>query len=163
MTAFLTDNLPLLTGAPNGAKKLRELILQLAVMGKLVPQDPSDEPASELLKRIAEGKARLVAEGKIKRQKPRAHITETEAPFDLPKDWQWARLGDLSELITSGSRDWAQHYSNEGAIFVRMGNLSRGSYELRLNSIQRVSPLKMVREAEPSWSPETYSYQSPGM
>ncbi|HEP9227772.1 restriction endonuclease subunit S [Pseudomonas aeruginosa] len=140
MTAFLTDNLPLLTGAPNGAKKLRELILQLAVMGKLVPQDPSDEPASELLKRIAEGKARLVAEGKIKRQKPRAHITETEAPFDLPKDWQWARLGDLSELITSGSRDWAQHYSNEGAIFVRMGNLSRGSYELRLNSIQRVSP-----------------------
>jgi type I restriction enzyme S subunit len=139
-STVLTQNLPLLAGAPNGVKKLRELILELAVRGKLVPQDPSDEPASELLKRIAEEKARLVAEGKIKRQKPLAHITEKEAPFNLPNNWQWTRLGDLSELITSGSRDWAQHYSDEGAIFVRMGNLSRRSYELRLNSIQRVSP-----------------------
>nr|WP_238360502.1 hypothetical protein [Pseudomonas aeruginosa] len=65
MTALLTDNLPLLAGAPNGTKKLRELILELAVRGKLVPQDPNDEPASELLKRIAEEKARLVSEGKL--------------------------------------------------------------------------------------------------
>ncbi|WP_372161154.1 hypothetical protein ACCP91_15555 [Xanthomonas axonopodis pv. cyamopsidis] len=53
MTTLLTGNLPLLGGAPNGIKKLRELILELAVRGKLVPQDPNDEPASELLKRIA--------------------------------------------------------------------------------------------------------------
>ncbi len=142
MTVLLTDNLPLLAGAPNAIKKLRELILELAVRGKLVPPDPSDEPASELLKRIAEEKARLVAEGKIKKPKPLSHIDENEAPFHLPKSWQWARLGDLSELITSGSRDWAQHYSNDGAIFVRMGNLSRRSYALRLSSIQRVSPPK---------------------
>ncbi len=139
MTALLTDNLPLLAGASNGIKKLRELILELAVRGKLVPQDASDEPASELLKRIAEEKARL---GKLKKQKPLAQIDEDEAPFDLPNSWQWGRLGDLSELITSGSRDWAQHYSDEGAIFVRMGNLSRRSYALRLGSIQRVSPPK---------------------
>lgn len=140
MTALLTDNLPLLAGAPNGIKKLRELILELAVRGKLVPQDPNDEPTSELLKRIAEEKARLVAEGSIKKQKRLAEIGEEEKPFELPDGWRWTRVGELSALITSGSRDWAQHYSDDGAIFVRMGNLSRRSYQLRLDNIQRVSP-----------------------
>ncbi|MFI8741300.1 restriction endonuclease subunit S [Stutzerimonas zhaodongensis] len=119
---------------------LKQTLLQLAVMGKLVSQDPSDEPASELLKRIAEEKRRLVTEGQIKKQKPLPEISEEERPFQLPKSWIWTRLGNLAGLITSGSRDWAQHYSEEGAIFVRMGNLSRRSYELRLNNIQRVSP-----------------------
>lgn len=54
--------------------------------------------------------------------------------------WCWSQLGDLSLNVTSGSRDWAEHYSNEGAIFVRMGNLSRNSYRLRLDKIQRVAP-----------------------
>ncbi|HHK4215897.1 TPA: restriction endonuclease subunit S [Pseudomonas aeruginosa] len=102
MTALLTDNLPLLAGAPNGIKKLRELILELAVRGKLVPQDPTDEPASELLKRITENKARLVAEGKIKRQKPLQEIAEDEWPFVLPVGWEWSRLGDVSEYIQRG-------------------------------------------------------------
>ena len=59
MTALLTDNLPVMAGAPNGIKKLRELILELAVRGKLVPQDPNDKPASELLNRIAAEKGML--------------------------------------------------------------------------------------------------------
>lgn len=101
MTALLTDNLPLLAGAPNGIKKLRELILELAVRGKLVPQDPSDEPAGELLKRIAEEKARLVDEGKIRKQKPLAEIGEEEKPFELPTNWRWGRLG--SQVIESGA------------------------------------------------------------
>lgn len=102
MTALLTDNLPLLAGAPNGIRKLRELILELAVRGKLVPQDPSDEPASELLKRIAEEKARLVAEGKIKKQKPLAEIGEEERPFELPEGWEWVCLGEVSAYIQRG-------------------------------------------------------------
>ncbi|CEJ41717.1 Restriction modification system DNA specificity domain-containing protein [Xanthomonas citri pv. bilvae] len=96
MTALLTDNLPLLAGAPNGIKKLRELILELAVRGKLVPQDASDEPASELLKRIAGEKARLVAEGEIKRGKALAKIGAEEKPFELPGQWAWVRLADLA-------------------------------------------------------------------
>ncbi|ASL00028.1 restriction endonuclease subunit S [Xanthomonas citri] len=96
MTALLTRNLPLLAGAPNGIKKLRELILELAVRGKLVPQDPNDEPASELLKRIAGDKARLVAEGKIKRGKALAKIGAEEKPFELPAQWAWVRLADLA-------------------------------------------------------------------
>lgn len=102
MTALLTESLPLLAGAPNGIKKLRELILELAVRGKLVPQDPSDEPASELLKRIAEEKARLVAEGKIKKQKPLAEIAEDEKPFELPRGWQWFRLAKGVIKLTDG-------------------------------------------------------------
>lgn len=96
MTALLTDNLPLLAGAPNGIKKLRELILELAVRGKLVPQDPNDEPASELLKRIAEEKARLVAEGKIRKQKPLAVIDAEEKSFELPAGWQWSSLAQVA-------------------------------------------------------------------
>lgn len=79
-----------------GIKKLRELILELAVRGKLVPQDPNDEPASELLKRIAAEKAELVKQGKIKKQKPLPEISEEEKPFELPEGWEWARLPDIT-------------------------------------------------------------------
>lgn len=67
-----------------GIRKLRELILELAVRGKLVPQVPKDEPASELLKRIQAEKAKLIAEGKIKKDKPLSQITDEEKPFELP-------------------------------------------------------------------------------
>ncbi|NRF48441.1 restriction endonuclease subunit S [Pseudomonas stutzeri] len=105
MTALLTDNLPLLAGAPNGIKKLRELILELAVRGKLLPQDPSDEPASELLKRIADEKARLVAEGKIKKQKPLQEVDEEALPFELPAAWVWTRLGEITNFGTTTKKD----------------------------------------------------------
>ncbi|WP_241240428.1 restriction endonuclease subunit S [Xanthomonas vesicatoria] len=98
MTALLTGNLPLLAGAPNGIKKLRELILELAVRGKLVPQDPSDEPASELLRRIAKEKALLVAEGKIKKQKVLSEIEKDEALFELPSSWIWTRFGNVCAI-----------------------------------------------------------------
>ncbi len=78
-----------------GIKKLRELILELAVRGKLVPQDPNDEPASKLLKRIAAEKAELVKQGKIKKQKPLPEISEEEKPFELPEGWEWTRLINL--------------------------------------------------------------------
>lgn len=79
-----------------GIKKLRELILELAVRGKLVPQDPNDEPASELLKRIAAEKAELVKQGKIKKQKLLPEISEDEKPFELPVGWEWVRLGFIT-------------------------------------------------------------------
>ena len=74
---------------------LKQTLLQLAVMGKLVPQDTNDEPASELLKRIQAEKAKLVAEGKIKKDKPLAAIANDEKPFELPLGWAWLKLGDL--------------------------------------------------------------------
>ncbi|MCC4104242.1 restriction endonuclease subunit S [Serratia ureilytica] len=88
-----------------GIKKLRELILELAVRGKLVPQDPNDEPASELLKRIAAEKAELVKQGKIKKQKPLPEISEDEKPFELPVWWEWEKLGNICSKLTDGSHN----------------------------------------------------------
>ena len=85
------------SGSVYGIKKLRELILELAVRGKLVPQDVNDEPASELLKRIQAEKAKLVAEGKIKKDKPLVPIGEDEKPFELPYGWEWVHLPDVTE------------------------------------------------------------------
>ncbi|HIG8366331.1 TPA: restriction endonuclease subunit S [Klebsiella oxytoca] len=81
---------------------LKQTILQLAVMGKLVPQDPNDEPASELLKRIAQEKAQLVKDGKIKKQKPLPPISDEEKPFELPDGWVWSRLDHVATKITDG-------------------------------------------------------------
>ncbi|EOF6272302.1 restriction endonuclease subunit S [Salmonella enterica] len=88
-----------------GIKKLRELILELAVRGKLVPQDSNDEPASVLLERIAAEKAELVKLGKIKKPKPLPEISEEEKPFELPEGWEWARLGVLCKKLTDGSHN----------------------------------------------------------
>ena len=93
---MLLSNLDLLATAPGGVARLRELILTLAVQGKLVPQDPADEPASRLLLKIRAEKDRLMAEGKIKRDKPLAEIAEEEKPFGLPVGWEWVRFGDAS-------------------------------------------------------------------
>ncbi len=92
---MLLSNMELIATAPGGIAKLRELILTLAVQGKLVPQNPADEPAGVLLKKIRAEKDRLVAEGKIKRDKPLAEIAEEEKPFELPVGWEWVRLGTL--------------------------------------------------------------------
>jgi len=78
--------------------KLKQTILQLAVMGRLVEQDAGDEPACELLNRIAEEKNRLVAARKLKRQKPLTEIGEEDKPFELPSGWHWARFGDVCAI-----------------------------------------------------------------
>ncbi|EOH8198441.1 restriction endonuclease subunit S [Enterobacter hormaechei] len=98
-----------------GIKKLRELILELAVRGKLVPQDPNDEPASELLKRIAAEKAELVKQGKIKKQKSLPEISEDEKPFELPEGWEWTRLSDISAYIQRGK---GPKYAEHGSVKV---------------------------------------------
>ncbi len=95
---MLLSNLDLLATAPGGVARLRELILTLAVQGKLVPQDPADEPASVLLQKIRAEKDRLMAEGKIKRDKPLAEIGEEEKPFELPQGWEWASLATIGVI-----------------------------------------------------------------
>ena len=138
--AFALENLTPLTTRRDQIKALRQTILNLAVRGKLVEQDPNDEPASELLKRIAKEKARMVKAGLIGELKALPPLANAKTSFELPQGWVWTRLGHLSQLVTSGSRDWAKHYSNEGAIFLRMGNLSKDHYQLRLEHVQRVKP-----------------------
>jgi type I restriction enzyme S subunit len=138
--SFYIQHFPRMTARPAQIKQLRQTILDLAVRGRIVSQDPGDEPADQLLKRLLTDKAQLVKDGKIRKEKPLPPVDQSSVPFNLPAGWTWTRLGDLSRLVTSGSRDWAKYYANDGAIFVRMGNLSRDSYHLRLSNIQRVKP-----------------------
>jgi len=104
---------------------LRKSILQEAVQGKLVPQDPADEPASELLKRIQNEKAKLIKEGKIKKEKPLPPITEDEIPFEIPENWVWVRLGWLCEKIGAGStpKGGGHVYTQTGVKFLREQNI----------------------------------------
>lgn len=81
------------------AQALRERILDLAMRGKLVPQDPNDEPASVLLEKIKAEKAELVKEKKIKKTKALPAITDDEKPFDIPDSWEWVRLGDVTDVV----------------------------------------------------------------
>nr|HPG30851.1 restriction endonuclease subunit S [bacterium] len=121
---------------PDGIKKLRELILTLAMKGKLVPQNPNDQPASELLKKISEEKKRLIKEGKIKKQEPLPSITKNEIPYDLPKGWEWVRLGDASSLITKGSSpNWqGVNYTDSmnGILFITSENVD--NYKLKFKN-----------------------------
>ncbi|HCM0817314.1 TPA: restriction endonuclease subunit S [Vibrio parahaemolyticus] len=115
-----------------GVKKLRELILELAVRGKLVPQDPSDEPASVLLERIAEEKKRLVKDKLIPRTKGLPPINEDEIPIDLPNGWTVVRLGELTSKLGSGStpRGGKNAYTSEGIPFLRSQNVRNEGIKL---------------------------------
>src|SRR5690554_5945363 len=95
--ALLEQHFDTAFSSPEGISRLRELILTLAMQGKLVKQDPNDQPASELLKDIEAEKQRLIAEKKIRKQKPLPTVTEEEIPYQLPASWVWVRLGEVSE------------------------------------------------------------------
>ena len=108
---MLLSNFNLLATATGGVTRLRELILTLAVQGKLVPQNPADEPASVLLKKIRAEKDLLIAEGKIKRDKPLGAIGDKDKPFDLHQGWEWVRLGSVTKKITDGTHHSPANFS----------------------------------------------------
>jgi type I restriction enzyme S subunit len=91
----IKNNFNLLFTTPESIQELRSSILQLAVQGRVVPQNPDDEPASVLLGKIREEKKRLIKEGKIKKQKPLPEIRPEEVPYELPQGWEWVRLNSL--------------------------------------------------------------------
>lgn len=107
--------------------KLRKSILQQAVQGKLTERDPADEPASELLKRIRDTKNKLVAKGEVYREKELTSILDDDMPFDLPDNWCWCKLGEITKLITKGSSPSWQGVSyttqEKGILFVTSENV----------------------------------------
>ncbi len=101
-STFFINHFPRLTTRPEHIQQLRQSILNLAVRGQLVPQDPNDEPASKLLQRIQAEKAQLVKEGKMRRQEPAPQLEDKELPFQVPPGWRWARLATISRRIHYG-------------------------------------------------------------
>lgn len=140
--SLITDHFPLLFSSPSSVAELRNTILQLAVQGRLVPQDPRDEPASELLKQIVEEKKRAVKEGRIRKQEPLPSISNEEQPFELPVGWDWIRLGSLGYTQTGTTPSKSNpHYFGEGYPFVKPGDITEkgvayGKEELTAEGIQ---------------------------
>lgn len=114
--------------APDGIKKLRELILSLAFQGKLVPQDPNDPPTNELLKNIEIEKSQLVKEGKIKVPKPFPPIKPEDVQYQLPKGWEWVSLGNVSE-VNGGFAFKSSKYSNDGMRVVRISDFDEKGFK----------------------------------
>ena len=108
---------------------LKQTILQLAVMGKLVAQNPNDEPAAKLLKRIAKEKAQLIKDGKIKKQKPLPAISDEEKPFELPQGWEWVNLAELVTIRGGKRLPKGQILSREVTpyIYIRVSDMRSGS------------------------------------
>ena len=111
-------------------EKLRKKILDLAMRGKLVPQDSQDEPASVLLEKIKEEKAQLIKEKKIKKSKPLPEITEEEKPFEIPESWEWVRLGENIQIDRGGSPRPIKSYLTDdenGINWIKIGDTKENS------------------------------------
>ena len=115
---LLFENFDLLAESPGGIKKLREMILQFAVQGKLVPQDPNDEPTSVLLEKIRVEKERLVKDGKIKKQKELEPIQQDEIPYEIPHKWKWCRIRSISH-------DWGQKKPDSDFTYIDVTSINK--------------------------------------
>lgn len=115
--------------------QLRQAFLREAMQGKLVEQNPTDEPASELLARIKAEKKKLIKEKKIRKQKPLPPIEEEEIPFEIPQGWEWCRLGEICDTITKGSSPKWQGVKyvdsiDDGILFITSKNVDNYKIDL---------------------------------
>ena len=133
-------------------KALRQKILDLAIHGKLVPQDPNDEPASVLLERIKAEKERLIKEGKIKRSKKSAKTADTphyeNVPFEVPESWVWVTLKEITSTIGDGLHGTPQYNSEGDYFFINGNNLSNRKIVIK-NETKRVSVSEYEKYKKP--------------
>ena len=136
------------------AQQLKNAILQEAIEGRLVPQDPNDEPASVLLERICKEKEHLVKEGKLKKKdlevKP---ISEDEKPFEIPESWEWVRLGNITEIARGGSPRPIKEYLTDdpkGLNWIKIGDTDKGGKYIN-SCKEKIKPegLKKTRKVHP--------------
>lgn len=128
---ILGDHFDLLYTDPRPVTDLRQTILQLAVQGKLVPQDLHDEPAGELLKRIGKEKERLLENGEIKKEKLLQVVSDDDAPFEAPKGWSWTRIGNIA-TIRGGKRVPAGYPLLETPtpyVYIRVSDMKNGTID----------------------------------
>ena len=148
---LLFNNFDLLLDQPDGVQQMKQTILQWAVQGKLVRQDPNDEPASELLKRIALEKAELIAQKKIKKQKALPPTAEDEMTFDLPGSWEWVKLGEICNLITDGTHH-TPTYTRHGIPFLSVKDITSGIIDF--SNTRFISPeehKKLIQRCHPEY------------
>lgn len=123
----ILKNIDFIARSPGGVALLRKLVLEFAVRGKLVSQDPKDEPASALLERLMREKVQQEKEEKTKPGKALPEIKEEETPYGLPKGWRWVRLGNITSAITKGSTPTTYGYNfvPSGINFIKVENIEK--------------------------------------
>ena len=137
--AFLKANFDLLSTQKEQIGHLRQTVLQLAVQGRLLPQNEQDEPAQILLERIRAEKERLIKEGRIKKENPLPPVSQKEVPFDIPKSWVWTRLGEITIKLGAGStpKGGKSVYKDSGIKFIRSQNVWNDG--LKLDNVAFIS------------------------
>ncbi|MEI7606337.1 MAG: restriction endonuclease subunit S [Rhodospirillaceae bacterium] len=152
---LLLEHFHRISDAADAVSRLRRFILDLAVRGKLVPQDPSDEPASVLLKRIATEKARLVKAGEIRPDKSFALVVD-DADFNVPNGWCWTRLGVVASYIQRGKSP--KYALTDGTIVVsqkcvQWRGLDLGAAKrITLESLTDYEPIRFLRHGDLLWN-----------
>lgn len=143
---FVVSNFDSLYDTPENVKELRQAILTLAVQGKLVRQDPNDEPASILLEKIQKEKEKLIKEGILKKEKPLPPIKEDIIPHELPSGWKWIRLQNVVD-IRDGTHD-TPRYFHTGIPLITSKNLSNGRLDLsNVNYISKEDHEKIMKRS----------------
>ena len=124
----IADHFDLLLDRPEAVDALEQTILQLAVRGLLVPQDPTEEPASVLLERIRAEKDRLIAEGKIKRESSLSQAAGRDEPFELPATWAWTQIGEVVDFL-NGYAFKSEWFKTKGLRLLRNLNVGHGQID----------------------------------
>ena len=128
-------------------ERLKKSILQEAISGRLVPQDPNDEPASDLLDKIRKEKAQLVKEGKLKKKDlVETPISEDEKPFEIPESWKWARLNDICTFLSRGKSPSYSDVPNNYPVFAQKCNLKDGGISLEQARFLKVETVSKWQE-----------------
>jgi len=148
---FITNNFSSLYSVKENVENLKKAILQLAMMGKLVPQNPTDQPASELLKEIQSEKKKLLAEGKIRKQKPLPKIKPEEIPYELPDGWVWCRLGNVFNTISGYSFNKNIERAYGEIPYLKVADMNLPNNELQITTSSRyINPTnKMLKKLIP--------------
>jgi len=147
-----SEHLSLLSVSPDGIQKLRELILVLAIRGKLVPQDADDEPASELLARLTQQRAKLEADGTCKKSKATPPVDASEQPFELPATWRWCRFPEIADYRmgkTPPTKESA-YWSTDGTPWVSISDMVHGETVLTTSRTVSNTAREKVFKAPPA-------------
>ena len=143
---FYLNHLPRLTARPEHVQQFRQALLNLAIRGRLVPQDPTDEPASELLERIQADKAQLLKGERIHNAPQFLSVASNETPYDVPANWKWARLSALLASSFYGPRFGADEYSNTGTPTIRTTDMTADGRIVLRNPPKVFVPIERLRD-----------------
>jgi len=147
---FIIDNFDVIFKTSESMDEMKNIVLQLAIEGKLVSQNENDEPASELIDKIKRKREELVKKGESRNiNKKINEINKDELPFDIPDNWSWVRLGNLTKQITDGTHQ-TPNYIEEGVPFLSVKNISQGYLDKDdIKYISKEEHLELIKRCKP--------------